>query len=53
MKKVSESVGFIIHFMASRSCVAGKLKRVVPKLPRKQKNTKSVPNITQVHNKCC
>lgn len=23
MKKVSESVGFIIHFMASRSCVAG------------------------------
>lgn len=40
MKNVSASVGFIINFMASRSCVARKLNRLVPKLPRKAEKYK-------------
>lgn len=40
MKKVSASVGLIINFMASRSCVDGKLKSFVPKLPRKTEKYK-------------
>lgn len=40
MKKMSASVGFIINFTASRSSAEGKLKSFVPKLPRKEKNTK-------------